>query len=283
MTCGALIFAQNNAEIDYANLAVFAAKRVKHFLNIPVTLVTDSGGWLLESHPDAKDIFDNIIDIWSPTDQVKKFNDGSLFGKNLKWNNFSRTDVFDYTPYDETLVLDSDYIISSNNLSKIWNNKQDFLIYRSSYDLAQWRDKKSFEYFNQYAIPFYWATAFYFKKTAINQSFFTLVKHIKNNWNYYRSLYLLESPTFRNDFAFSIALHIMHDSIDNSFVGHLPGKMYYTLDKDFLLEIKENKLKFLLEKEKFHGEYTLAKTENLDVHIMNKFSLSRIINGEVNV
>jgi hypothetical protein len=75
----------------------------------------------------------------------------------------------------------------------------------------------------------------------------------------------------------------MHDSIDNSFVGHLPGKMYYTLDKDFLLEIKENKLKFLLEKEKFHGEYTLAKTENLDVHIMNKFSLSRIINGEVNV
>jgi hypothetical protein len=38
-------------------------------------------------------------------------------------------------------------------------------------------------------------------------------------------------------------------------------------------------MKFLIEKENYLGEYTLAKTTGLDVHVMNKASLSRYIDG----
>ena len=193
MTRGVLIFAQNNAEIDYAKIALFAAKRVKEYLGVPVSLITDSASWLKQSQPDAELVFDQIIEIWTETHQTKKFYDGSLAAKTLTWKNLSRVDCCFLSPYDETLVIDSDFIISSTTLKNIWNNRQDFLIYKDSFDLANWRDDRNFRYLNQHSIPFYWATAFYFKKTAATWAFFDLIKNIKLNWNYYRLLYNIDS------------------------------------------------------------------------------------------
>ena len=42
-------------------------------------------------------------------------------------------------------------------------------------------------------------------------------------------------------------------------------------------QIKDNKLKFLVEKENRSGEYTLASTNGSNVHVMNKFSLEKVI------
>lgn len=274
MTRGVLIFAQNNVEVDYAKISLFAAERVKKYLDVPVTLVTDSREWLLKSQPSAAQVFDTFVDVYSDTEQTKKFYDGALSSRVLNWKNLSRSDCYDLSPYNETLVIDSDYIISGNNLSNIWNNSQDFLIYKDSFDLAQWRDSRSFKYLNQYSIPFYWATAFYFKKTAVNQSFFDIVKHIKHNWSYYKALYSIDSSVFRNDFAFSIAIHMMGGE---NFATPLPGKMNYILDKDLLIDIANEKLQFLVEKNSYVGEYTAAKTTGLDVHVMNKYSLTRCI------
>jgi len=273
MTQGVLIFAQNNSEIDYAKISLYAALRVEQYLNVPVSLITDSKDWLFKSQPTAKNIFDRIITINSDTNQTKKFYDGTLSGKTLTWKNLSRADCYELSPYDETLVIDSDYIISSNNLSKIWDNSQDFLIYKNSFDLAQWRDDSSFKYLNQTSIPFYWATAFYFKKTPANRAFFNIVNYIKTNWSYYRSLYNIDSVVFRNDFAFSIAIHMM----GKEFVNPLPGKMNYTLDRDLLIDIKDGALQFLVEKKNYSGEYISTKTNNLDMHVMNKYSLTRYI------
>jgi hypothetical protein len=278
MTRGVLIFAQNNAEIDYAKISLFAAKRVKEYLGVPVSLVTDSASWLKQSQPDAELVFDQIIEIWTETHQTKKFYDGSLAAKTLTWKNLSRVDCCFLSPYDETLVIDSDFIISSPTLKNIWDNQNDFLIYKDSFDLANWRDDRSFRYLNQHSIPFYWATAFYFKKTAATWAFFDLIKNIKLNWNYYRLLYNIDSTVFRNDFAFSIAIHMMGED----FATPLPGKMNYILDRDILLDIDKSKLKFLVEKKNYNGEYTAVKTNNLDVHVMNKYSLTRCIDGVVN-
>lgn len=277
MSRGVLIFAQNNSEIDYARIALFAAERVKKYLNVPVSLVTDSKEWLLSSQPHATAVFDQIIELWSDTEQTKRFYDGTLVGKTLTWKNLSRSDCYELTPYNETLVIDSDYIISSNTLADIWNNANDFLIYHDSFDLAQWRDDSSFKYLNQTSIPFYWATAFYFKKSTANQSFFDIIKYIKSNWSYYRSLYNIDSVVFRNDFAFSIAIHMM----GNEFVKQLPGKMNYTLDRDLLIDIKDSTLQFLVEKKNYAGEYIVTKTHNLDMHIMNKYSLTRYLEATV--
>ena len=280
MTRGALIFAQNNSDIDYVQIAIFSAKQVKKHLKIPVTLVTENREYFLATYPEDLSLFDNIIDVNSELSQKKQFNDGSLTSKMLYWKNFSRSDCYNISPYDETIVIDADFIINSDILSRVWNAPTDFAIYKTSYDLARWRDSKAFKYINQTSAPFYWATVFYFRKSEITNAFFTLVQHIRQNWQYYKSLYSIDSETFRNDFAFSIAIHIFNGGTDGVFATPLPGKLYYTMDKDVLVSVKDNSMKFLVEKQQVHGDYTLLTTSNLDVHVMNKYSLARFINEQ---
>jgi hypothetical protein len=276
MTKGFLIFAQNNPDIDYCKLAVYCAKRIKLYMDLPVSIVTDSPEWLKESQPDADVVFDKIITFYSTMTQTKKFHDGSMFSKKLEWKNLSRVDAYELTPYDQTIVLDSDYIVSTNFLSKLFDSDSDIMLFRKSYDLAQWRDTTSFEFINK-SIPFYWATVLYFTKSKEAKLLFTIVKLIRDNWQYYRSLYRIDSSMYRNDYAFSLAIHIINGNIDFNSIGTIPGIKFYTLDKDLLIEVKNSTLKFLVEKEKYHGEYIVTQTNNVDVHVMNKYSLARII------
>jgi len=282
MTTGAILFAQNNTTVDYIKLAVFAARRIIDHLDIPVSMITDNKQWLINHYPDHP--FDTIIEIpIETTPQQKYFNDGSLASQKLEWKNKSRSSVYDLTPYDRTLVLDSDYIISSNILKPALNNSHDFQIYKNSFDLASWRTTNEFKRINQYSIPFYWATTFIFNKTEIMQCFFDLIAYIKSNWLYFRNLYSIDHPVFRNDFAFSIAIHIMNGKTNGEFAIELPGIMSYSIDKDILVDIVDDKIHMLIEKQNHPGEYILSKTQGIDLHIMNKLSLSRFIDGGTGV
>ena len=275
---GIIIFAQNNSHIDYVNLAVFAARRVQQYLDLPVSLITDSPDWLEKTHPDHP--FDRVIQIEpTPNAQTKPFNDGSLSSKHLEWKNYTRNRAYELTPYYKTLVIDSDYIICSDTLKSAFLVDAEFQIYSSSMDLAEWRSTDEFTRINRYSIPFYWATTFLFEKTPLVERFFDLISYIKLNWDYYRSLYNIDVKLYRNDFAFSIALHILNGKSSSQFSTELPGKLVYTKDKDILVSIDDQKITFLLEKKDYNGEYILSKTSSLDVHVMNKFSLSRFING----
>jgi len=101
MTTGCVIFAQNTVGVDYIKLALFAAKRAKEFLKIPVTLATDSLDYL-DFYPEHTDVFDKIIPIYGNTNQQKKFYDGTLAFKTAEWKNLTRNQVYDITPYDRT-------------------------------------------------------------------------------------------------------------------------------------------------------------------------------------
>lgn len=281
MTTGAIIFAQNNGGIDYVKLADFAAKRVKAYLDIPVSIITDSPGWLEESCP--AHVFDQVIIIPDESIYKKEFYDGSLTSKPYAWKNLARPKVYDLTPYDKTLVLDSDYILNSSILKIALERDVDFQIYKNSFDLSGWRDTAPFTRLNSYSIPFYWATVFVFEKSLVTEAFFDLVGYIKSNWVYFRMLYNIDSELFRNDFAFSIAIHIMNGKTNGEFATNLPGTMTYSLDRDVLIDITDTEMKFLVEKKDHLGEYILAKTRGVDVHVMNKFSLSRHLNGEQSV
>jgi hypothetical protein len=282
MSIGAILFAQNNSTVDYIKLAVFSARRIVRHLDIPVSLITDNQQWLLDHYVDHP--FDKIIEIPAETTpQQKYFNDGSLASQKLEWKNKSRSSVYDLTPYDRTLVLDSDYIISSNILKNALDNEHDFQIYNKSFDLAGWRKVEEFKRINQYSIPFYWATAFIFNKSEIMQCFFDLVTYVKSNWLYFRNLYNIEHSVFRNDFAFSIAINIMNGKTNGEFAIELPGTMSYVIDKDILVDIIDDKIHVLIEKQNHPGEYILSKTQGIDLHVMNKLSLSRFIDGGTGV
>lgn len=281
MSVGALIFAHNNAGIDYTKLAVYSASRVTKYLDIPVTLVTDNKKWLEKNYPDHP--FENVIETSVEKSSDKLFYDGTLSYKKLEWKNLSRNRAYDLTPYDKTLVLDSDYIISSDILKIGLERDVPFQIYKDSVDISGWRDVTEFQRINPYSIPFYWATVFIFEKNFLTQAFFDLVTYIKSNWLYFRVLYGIESPTFRNDYAFSIAINIMNNKMPGDFAIELPGKMNYIKDRDILLKIVDSKMQFLVEKEKHIGEYIAVKTTDLDIHIMNKSSLTRVIDGGLGV
>ncbi len=280
MNHGAVIFALNNTDIDYIKLAVFAAKRVNHYLDLPVTLITDNKNWLEKHFSDYK--FDKVIEIVNEPFSTRILYDGEFSSKTIDWKNTTRYQAFDLSPYDKTLVIDSDFIVSSSILKNAFTNNYDFQIYKNSFDLCNWRNEDEFKRLNQYSIPFYWATAFVFEKNKFTEAFFILVNYIKNNYKYFKLLYSINprSPVFRNDYAFSIAINIMNGKTKGEFAVDLPGKMIYTKDKDILVDIKNEKLNFLIQKEDRRGEYILSKTEGLDVHVMNKLSLIRFLNGE---
>jgi hypothetical protein len=282
MTQGILIFAFNSDGVDYVKMAILSAKRAKKFLNRPVSLVTDSKKHLMDNFPNDVAVFDNIIESIDNTTQTKRFYNGSNTFTKYVWKNSNRVDCYTATPYDETLVIDSDFIINSSFLSYVWEQPNEFLIYAKHNDLAGWRNTSEFEFVSEQSIPFYWATVFYFKKSKHNESFFSLIRHIKENWIYFVKLYQLNSTKFRNDIAFSIAIHMMNGFTTGNFATPIANKLTYTLDRDFLIKQNNQSMTFLVQANNSTDTYTLVKTANLDVHVMNKSSLLNIM-GEHNV
>ena len=279
MSKGVFLIARNNNKIDYVKQAVFLAKRIKKYLDIPVTVATDSVDYLKNSFDCS--VFDNIIFLEYTDDSNHRYYfDGALSKKTASFKNNNRANVYNMSPYDETIVMDTDYIISNDLLKSVFDSSADFLIYKDCSDIADVRDHRQFDKISDTSVDFYWATVVFFRKTDINKIFFDLVSHIEEEWNHYRRVYQIKSSLFRNDFAFSIAIHIMNGFQPGDFAQLLPGKMLYTTDKDVLWKLKDDEMMFLVEKKDFLGEYTALKTVGETIHVMNKFSLNRLIDQE---
>lgn len=271
MTNGVLLFATNNESLDYIKQAEYCASRIKKYMNVPVALVTNNDV--------ENDTFDHIIKIQSSnTKNYRRFYDGTLSHKKLSFKNLDRSIAYDITPFDQTIVMDTDYIVSNDVLCNAFDSLHDFMIYKNAVDLCEWRNLNEFDYISTTGIEFYWATVFYFKKTNANRCLFNLITHIKENYEYYRSLYQISSPLYRNDFAFSIAIHMLNGFTSNKFATEMPGKMYFTIDRDECMQINDTKMNFLVQRQNRLGEYNAVSVSGLNVHIMNKFSLERVIN-----
>jgi hypothetical protein len=281
MTSGALLIARNNSEVDYTKQAVYAANRIKKYLNLPVSIITDNAAYLKKSFSNYKTIFDQVIEIKNEkTIQYKKYNDGIYVRKNLEYKNDSRSRAYDLSPYDETILLDTDFIISNADLLNCFNQPHDLMMYKDAVELSGWRDVSEFSKISETGPNFYWATVVFFRKTEKNKIFFNLIQHIQENWYHYKNIYQLPYATFRNDYAFSIAVHVMNGYKSGNFVKSLPGTMYYTLDRDLILEIKDEEFLFLVENNKSSTNYFPVKIKQSNVHIMNKINLNRIIDNE---
>ena len=86
-----------------------------------------------------------------------------------------------------------------------------------------------------------------FSKTKENKIFFELIKHIEENYEHYPCCIILRVQTFRNDFAFSIAVHILNGLQQGDFVES-SGKLFLP-DKDIVLEYNNDSILFLLEQQ----------------------------------
>ena len=93
MTTGALIFARNNEQIDYEAMARWSARNIKRHLGIDTHIVTD------DTRTDSG---------------FRHFSDAGM----VTWHNTNRMDAYRLSPWDQTLVLDADYVVASDQLRR---------------------------------------------------------------------------------------------------------------------------------------------------------------------
>lgn len=275
MSNGVLLFAFNNKNVDYIKQAVFCAKRIKEYLGLDVQLVTDNSDYLEETFPFYSKYIDIVTLQQRPQDRnVKKFSDGLYYSKKLLWLNSNRHTAYDISEFDNTLVIDTDYIISNDNLLKCFTQNKDFMIAKNYQILSQ--NEIKFDRVSDTSMPMYWATIMFFKKTEESKLVFDLVKHIQDNYSFYRMRYNISEAKFRNDYAFSIAIHMLNNFNTSSWPSIIPDVMWVATDKDVLLDIDKEQIKLLTHRK---YDYIPTKISNSNIHIMNKFSLNNFING----
>ena len=276
MKNGVLLFAHDNSRIDYIKQAIYCATRIKKYMHLPVALATDN---IAKAKKDAKDAIEHFIELPLPqTNQVKHFYNGVYSSTTLPWYNHGRSNSYDITPFDNTIVMDTDFIVSNNHLNRAFEVDRDIQFYKNICDTGLDRKLDEFKFITDTSIPMWWATVFCFKKTDNAKIFFDLVKHIKNEWNFYRLQYQIINKNFRNDFAFSIAAHILNGFNNNNFVGELPGKFWFSSDRDIPLSIEGDTCKLLVDQTD-SANYIPVKLKQANIHIMNKFSLQDIIDN----
>jgi hypothetical protein len=279
---GILVFANNNTHVDYIKQAYYLALRAKKILNLPTSVVTDSVEYLKTQFPDYDVVFDKVIyQNAKGIGSKKRYYDGSMSHKTLEFKNSGRSNAYNLSPYTETLVLDTDIIIANTQYLQCFKQPFNFLIYKEAYDLAQHRNYSEFVHISDPGIDFYWATCFFFRKTEESKRFFDLLQHIEENWPHYNTVFQTNRNVFRNDIVFSIGIHIMNGYQQGDFANPMPGKLYFTTDRDILHEIDNNEFVILVEKKGYFGEYLPIRIKNTNLHTMNKFSLNSCIDKEL--
>jgi hypothetical protein len=274
MNKGILIIAHNSRSVDYARTAVIAGGLAKKHLGVPVSLVTDNStvAWMKESniYEDTCSVFENIIEIDRPKlDNYRILSDGET-SNNVPFINASRSSAYDLTPYDRTLLIDSDFLIMSPRLNAFWNVDASVLISDSMNDIKGDRTGVLDKWVSETGVHLYWATTVMFSKNQESKTFFQLVDFIKENYNYFSDVYRFDNRHYRNDISFSIALHIMNGFKKNNIF--LPP-ILTVQGKDILNAVGKNKdLKILVNNT---NEFYLSSIKEVDVHIMNKQSLVR--------
>jgi len=230
---GVVLFAFNTNTVDYGLIADRASKLITHSLNLPVTIISEMTG--------------------------TQTNTRSGYAHGTQWFNGDRYRAYELSPYDETLLLDSDYLVLDDTLLKILDTTVNYNIMTDNQNFHQVMTGTM----GDISLNYVWATAVIFKKTPKSKMLFDLVGRVQNNYRYYCKLYNIRSSNFRNDYAFAIA-----DNIINGYSASLgiPWTML-TIDKTVkALEIKNNKI-IVREDE---SAYVIPKQ---NVHVMDKLYL----------
>ena len=280
------MFAHNNEEIDYLKLAVVNAYLIKKNCDIhDITVVTNQHSYDYTTEKLGKDFVHDAVSNIVITEKDKNFKrsntrlykDTSHTSKPLPFYNVDRCDAYNISPYDETILIDADYLILSDTLNSCWGHDNEFMMNWSYEDIMTERNDDTLRRLSPTGITMYWATVVYFKKSNYAQQFFNTVRHVRDNTQYYQELYRWPGGLYRNDYSFSVAAHMLSGFVEKG-VPQLPvPALYKTFDTDDVHSSPEkNELLFYLEKPKSLGDFMLCKWRGLDIHVMNKWAINRI-------
>ena len=236
---GILLFAFNTEKTDYVTIAERSARLIHHTLDLPVTLVT-------ERDVDS-DHFDTTIYVNNTLENYK-------VGEHGIWRNGDRWRAYELSPYDETLLIDTDYLMLDRNLLKLFEQNFD-------YRIMSWNNKPATMWNLKMGIfshEYLWATAVLFRKTTKARMLFDLVGRIQRNYDYYRRLYHMREGNFRNDYAFTIANNILN-GYDLNFNNGIVTPMLTFADittsittQGSMLVVKEKEKAYVIPRQNIH-------------------------------
>jgi hypothetical protein len=207
---------------------------------------------------------------------MRQYKDTVYFETTAQFKNESRASIYDLSPYDETLLIDSDYLICNNALSTVWDSVEEIMINSKALHVDHKPLAEQEQRLNPFGIPMYWATVVYFRKGGKAKLMFDLIAHVKENWQYYRTVYNFPGSLYRNDYAFSIAIHILNGNVEQGkFTAPLPTDTLLTvLDTDQFLKLENsNTLLFFINDLKDTWKFYATRLSGINVHCMNKLSL----------
>jgi hypothetical protein len=271
---GVLMFAHNNELFNYGKMAYAAASAVMYYLNVPISLVTDKNTWkeLLNEYPGAGEFFDQSIFIEKDSVNTRHFDMTDNTLEAAAYHNTTRLQAYDLSPYEETLLIDTDVLIQDSTLNHVWgqlapigmNRKISELFKDSNVTRGRWLETRS--------LQILWATIIYFRKGLQSQQFFDLTKYVVANYDYYGVLYGFSSKLIRVDFALTIAAHIMSGYLHktDSVVCSLPNdSTLFAWGKDIMTDVQLGQATFVTNVD---GQYFPVVTRQT-VHCMNKGSM----------
>ena len=276
---GVCFFAYNNEQIDYVELATLAALYVKEYLNLPVCLITDEGSdaWLQQSKPDlVNKCFDYIV----ITDDEMKSNyrihyDSPWTEFAAQFNNSNKHKIWDYSPFEQTLLLDIDYIVKSNFLLDIFDY-EGVAMFDNAIDIRNQLPLPREQFLHSAGIKMWWSTVVYFDRSDTSKLFFDTWSHVADNYQFYQYLYNFPAKLFRTDYCVSIASHILNGMEDGDVVGKIPTCMTNVNQQDDIIEVhsKQNWI-ILAAEQKENWKNILINSNDMDIHVMNKRALGR--------
>jgi hypothetical protein len=192
---GFLIYAEGHEYLEQAYLCALSLKASNN--EFPVSVVTNET--VEQKH---KDIFDKIVNIpWYTSSKTQ-----------LKTEN--RWKLYHASPYNETIVLDSDIIVLQN-LDYFWHFLKNYNLYYPTTVFTYRKEKVTADYyrkaFTANNLPNFYNCVHYFKKTDWTKNFFHWVETITNNWELFYgqfcSQYYPEEPSM--DVTTAIASKIL--------------------------------------------------------------------------
>lgn len=181
MSKGFVVLAQNTDSIDYIKQAYALALSIK----LTQTTVTDISIITNDVVPDEyRSLFDQIIPIpWGDAAE------SSRFKVENRWK------IYHATPYDETIVLDTDMLVL-DDLTHFWSTFENYDVYYTS-KVLDYRNKLiSNDYyrkaFTANKLPSIYSALHYFKKSDFAKEFYSWVELITNNWELFYGNFVSE-------------------------------------------------------------------------------------------
>ena len=266
MSRGALLFAFNSPRYNYYAMAEYTAKRINHFLGLPVTIVTDEPS--IPNNPNYK--FDNTIVVEPDKNNIRDY---------VVWINKGRYQAYELSPYDETLLLDTDYVVNSDRLLRTFDISNDFCCHDATSFLMH--PKAPQEILSAYSFNTLWATVITFKKTARAKQIFECLEMVQKNYEHYANIHSFIAGVYRNDYALTLALRIAN--------GHLNEQN--DIIPWNLLHVGKNTSVYAESTNEFNTEYTVMfdnwqrgkirkeyiNIKDTDFHVMNKENFLELI------